>query len=621
MRRPFPTTALLVIAALLVVSMSEVIVTSGFFESESLVTGPYIDEVIFKVLNQDQRALALQSGDIELDASFFDPVHLQTFEADPDISIFQAENNGYHQLVINCAKYPLNISGFRRAFAYAFNKTKGATEILYGFSVELDSVLPKCNPWCIEDQFTWNYYAAQPEVGNQILDDLNFTINTGTGFRETPDGTPFCVEIAYPACSCDGYSETSQLAVDALRSLGINAEKHAIDFNDYVTRLITHGDYDIAFSTRQFYNNDIDWLAYDFGSEYADFDGENPSSFANDTFDIWIDQLLYGTSYEDVYEASAEMQKILHYNVPVLIAFERTFMQAYRNDQFTGHVEDMGQYMAGPWTLRNMHLINGSFGGSARVAIQQDPCTFNIFSLYSAYCCNAVFENIWPSLYKYSPDITPIPDIATNLVIETHSDNPAVPDGHTRFTVDIVQNATWSDGIPLTADDIAFTYIYAKESAPFGYPAGKLASDMVAVYSPTLSKVVVEYTTESYWHFNNFAYRYIIPVHIFNDSGGIGYEGWNTWNPVFDPNDPHVTCGPFVFSDYVEHDYYRMVRNTQFQYAITPPTTTTNTTSTANNQTTTSDMFWPIMIGTTVITGTGMVVIVYVIARHQNRKV
>ncbi|MHA2045365.1 MAG: hypothetical protein ACW99G_11260 [Candidatus Thorarchaeota archaeon] len=53
--------------------------------------GPYVDKVVFKIIaNQDQRILALQAGEIEMDNSFFDPVHLPTLDADPDISIFSA---------------------------------------------------------------------------------------------------------------------------------------------------------------------------------------------------------------------------------------------------------------------------------------------------------------------------------------------------------------------------------------------------------------------------------------------------------------------------------------------------------------------------------------------------
>ena len=198
MRRSVRITALLLVAVLVVMSFSGVQIATGQIESDSLVTGPYVDEVIFRVIaNQDQRILALQAGEIEMDISFFDPVYVPTINADPAISVHQGIRNGYGHLTINCDKYPLNISGLRRSFAYAFDKTKVTEEALDGFGIEHDSLVPLPNGWCVEDQFDYHYYTAQPEIGNQILDDLNFTIDLGTGFRLAPDGSPFEIIIEY----------------------------------------------------------------------------------------------------------------------------------------------------------------------------------------------------------------------------------------------------------------------------------------------------------------------------------------------------------------------------------------------------------------------------------------
>ena len=609
---------------MLVVSIGNTPVVSGSSVSESLVTGPYIDEVIFKVIyDRDERLLALQSGDIEIDTSSYGNEYLSTLESDPDISVVQTRSNGYKQLTINCAKYPLNISGFRRAFAFAYNKTKATTELQYGFGIEHDSVVSQYNGWCIEDQFDWSYYSAQPDIGNQLLDYLNFTIDTVTGYRLAPNGEPFCITIEYPAnLSGEILRQVAQIGVDALNSLHINAEIHASDFNEFVSRLISHCEFDMIAFSKYFDTNDVDWLAYDYWSECATVEGENPSNFVNETYDSWRNQLLYSTSYEAVYEAAAEMQKILHYNVPILVVYESTNTHAYRNDKYTGHVEDMGRYSSYPWTLRNIHKIDGSFGGSVPVAISWGPGDFNIFSFMSAYYYNEILDNIWSSLYKYGPDLNPVPDLAKNMAIETHSDNSAVPEGHTRFTMDIVRNATWSDGVPLTADDVAFSFVYAKESQQYGYPAGSLAADLVAAYAPTHDRVVLEYNSESYWHFSDFAFRYVIPVHIFNNSGGIGYDGWGAWNPVYNETHPHVNCGPFIITDFERNEYYKMERNPQFHYAITPYTTTTTITSTTTttNQTTSHETYWPIVITTALISGSGIVAIFYVVVRIQNRK-
>jgi len=597
---------------------------SGFIETDSLQAGPNIDEVIFKVIaNQDRRIFALQTGEIEMDNSFFDPVYLQTLATDPDISIYQGIRNGYGHITINCAKYPLNISGFRRAFAFAFNKTRVTEESLDGFSIEHDSLVPLPNGWCAEDQFDWHYYTPQPEIGNQILDDLNFTIDEGTGFRLAPDGTPFDIEIEHASCSCHLSGATPQVGVDALHSLHIDARTRAADFNEYMSRLDHHEDYDMVFYATNFYDNDVDWLAYEYWSEYADVYRENPSNFRNATYDSWRDTLLYGTTYEDVYEAAAEMQRILHYNVPRLVVYENTYMQGYRNDVFTGHVEDLEKYISGPWTLRNIHKLDGSFGGSVNVALAQDPESFNIFATDSLYS-EAILANLWPSLYQYGPSIEPVPDLAQNMLTETHSDNPAVPDGHTRFTVDIVQNATWSDGHPLTAEDVAFSLTYAYESAYFNNPAGTDIGDLAAVYAPTPYRVVIEFNTETYWHFSNFAFDYIIPEYYFNDDTGIGYEGWETWNPVFDPTHPYVNCGPFTLTEYEEGDYYKIEKNPFFHYApvndntvttsvintTTATTYTTTTTTSGINQSAVMEIDWTLTISYTV-GGFSSIIILY----------
>jgi ABC-type transport system substrate-binding protein len=554
------------VAVFVLMAVSPALVADAVVVPDQLNVGPYIDKVVFKVIaNQDQRILALQAGEIEFDNSFFDPVHLPTLDADPDISIFSALRFGYGHLTINCRDYPLNISGFRRAFAFAFDKTRVTVEVLDGFSQEHDSIVPYPNGWCIEDDMPYHYYTAQPEIGNAILDSLGFDIDEVTGFRTAPNGDPFNVVVEYSSSSPEIAGGTAQIGVDALRSLHVNAETRASDFNEYISRLDSHGDYDMVFYASNYLTNDVDWLARRYWSEYANVPYQNPTNFRNATYDSWRDQLLYSTTYEEVYEAAANMQMILQENVPLLVCYENTYMQGYRNDVYTGHVEDLAYYISGIWTMRKIHKIDGTPGGTVSVAIGQEPDSFNIFISNSAYTAS-ITNNLWPALYQYAPNLTPYPDLAESLITETHADNPDVPVGHTRFTIDVIQNATWSDGVPITAEDVAFTFSYAFESGAYGNPAAATLGDLVAAYSPTPFRAVLEFGTESYWHFSNFAFNSIIPKHIFNDVDGIGYLGWNTWNPVFDPSEPHVTAGPFLFTDFEAGEFYEISANPSFYY-------------------------------------------------------
>jgi ABC-type transport system substrate-binding protein len=543
-----------------------------------LSVGPYIDTLVYKVIKDpSQTILALQAGTIEMDNSFFNPSYLAQLGADPDIEVFKALRNGYGHITINCDKYPLNISAFRRAFAYAFDQEKVTIDIMGGFSQEHDSLVPYPNGWCIEDDFTYHYYSDQTAIGAQILVDAGFTIDGETGFLLAPNGDPFDVTIQYGANSEEIAGGTARIGAEALTRLHVNARAQAADFNEYISNLDSHGDYDMVFYAVNFYSNDVDWLAYEYWSENADVNYQNPTNFRNETYDTYRHDLLYGTTYEEVYAAAAAMQEVLHYNVPRLVVYENKYMQGYRNDKFTGHVEDLGRYISGPWTMRKIHNIDNSFGGVVPVGLGEEPDSFNIYVTNSAYAA-AINTELWSSLYTFGPDLNPWPDLAEGYTVETNSDNPSVPLGHTRFTVDILQNATWSDGVPLTARDVAFSITYAYESADYGNPAGSDIGDLVAAYAPTDFRVIVEFNTESYWHFSNFAYDDIIPEHIFNDVDGIGYDGWNTWNPVFDADEPNVNCGPYQITDFEAGEFYELTYNPLFHYAPERPDTESTTT-------------------------------------------
>ncbi len=522
--------------------------------------GPFVDKVVFKVIqDHDQLILALQSGEIDLHTRHFLPSYLQSLEEDPDISIYSSLRNGYGHFTINCEKYPLNITGFRRAFAYAFDKTRVKLEVLDGLSQEHDSLVPYVSEFCIEDQLPYHYYTAQPEIGNQILDELGFKINPVTGFRTAPDGSLFRVVIEYVSLSQEVAGSTSRIAVDALHSLHIDASALGTGFNFLISKLDNHQDYDIAFYAYNFLTKNPDWLVEEFWSKNADVPYMNPCNFVNKTYDSWCDVLRSSMTFPEAYDAAAAMQLILHENVPRLVAYENYYNQAYRTDVFTGHVPDLFDYISGPWTLRKIHRIDGNPGGTVRVGTRS-VYSFNIFQSGMGIFA----ELLWPSLYSMAPDLGFCPYIAESLLMETHAENTRVPDGHTRFTVDIIRNATWSDGTPLTAYDLAFTYTYLYETIQYGNPSSAILGDLVAAYAPTTHRAIIEFNTESMWHQSTFALAPIIPKHIFLDE--IGYENWNSWNPVYNPEDPFITSGPFTLTQWQDDAFYEFTANPDFCY-------------------------------------------------------
>ncbi|RLI57843.1 MAG: hypothetical protein DRP09_02035 [Candidatus Thorarchaeota archaeon] len=228
---------------------------------EDLNEGPYLSSVTYKVIQDyDERVLALLSGEVDTDQSHVNPTDAATLSADPDISIYQTLRSGYGQLTINCRDYPLNISGLRRAFAFAFNKSRVISDFLDSYAVVHDSLVPAPNQFCIESDLPWHYYTAQVEIGNRILDNLGFAIDGGTGFRNTPDGSAFSITIEYPASSSELGEGIADIAVDAFSALHIDAVAVASDFIDLMSRISNHRDYDVAFYSMNLPEYDVEWL-------------------------------------------------------------------------------------------------------------------------------------------------------------------------------------------------------------------------------------------------------------------------------------------------------------------------------------------------------------------------
>jgi ABC-type transport system substrate-binding protein len=542
-------------------------------ETENPCSGPYVDKVVYTSYpNPNDRVTRLISGDADALIFPVDPSFLSSLEIEPDIDIYSMLDNGLRYIDINCWKYPLNISGFRRAFAYAFNKTRVVSEVMEGHTIAHDSVVSLKEDWCIEEDLPWHYYSNQSATGNQILDTLNFTIDGGTGFRLAPDGTSFNVIAAY--IPGDEKSQgIAEEAVDALRSMSIDAETNAD--HTVFNNVAFHGDYDMVVYKDHYYERDLDWILDNYYSQNSVIPNKNPSNYKNDTFDSLREIVLSAPTFGEVSEAVSDIQKHLHENVPVLIVCQDIEYHAYRNTHFTGHVEDDYWGIPGHWTNVKVHSRTGTvFGGVFDIAIGNYPFTFNMFRTDIESIQN-ILSNLYSGVYKMGPDGETYLDLAEEVLIETHSTNIAVPEGQTWIRVEIKDSILWSDGTPLTAEDVAFTFTYLYESGLLGNPFGdtRWTGDFLfsEVLSPSFARIRLN--RDSYYTsltIQKMLLTKIIPDHIFSDDTGIGYAGWADWDPVL-TSDPFVTCGPFYLS---AHDSlsFELSRNMDYHWpsGLTP---------------------------------------------------
>lgn len=555
-------------------AMSPMFAQAAYQEPGGAKFGPYVDKLVFNVITQDdQQVLALQDDEIDLIGDMVDPTFLETLLEAEDIEVANVQRNGYGYVVINTQKYPQNVTDFRRALAFALDKEGISDTAWDGLSLPGDSPVPMVNPFSIEGQLPYTYYEPNVDLGNYLLDRAGFADHDSDGIREAPDGSEFDVLVEC-AQSSNIAIEVGQYVADALVALGVDATSVPTDFYEYLNRLYFHGEFDMVFLGSTFSNFDVDWMAYEFWSEYVDEPYQNFAMFANSSFDGWREQLLHATEYADVYEAAIEMQKILVYEVPFLICYENTLLSAYRTDQFEGHINDVSDGVPGWWTNYKVHLKDGPYGGTFRWSNPLDIDTFNFMVSSSAYA-NNINSMMWDSLVAIDGQGNDVNWLAESYIAETHEDNPAVPDGYTQFTFNMIQNATWTDGSPITAEDAAFSLNYFRDSP--GNPYGPDLTDMTAAYAPTTYQLIVQFSSVSYWHLHTVSYKPIIPKHVFEL---IGTDGWNLWNPN-PPVTPMVTSGPFNVSDYVAGEFCEMTWNPNYFYGPSshdnPEETTTDT--------------------------------------------
>ncbi|TXT57566.1 MAG: putative Dipeptide-binding protein DppE [Candidatus Thorarchaeota archaeon] len=526
--------------------------------------GPYVDKITYKVITGDNaQVLALLDNEIDLVGDMIDPSFLPQLEESEDIEIANVLRNGYGYFSINCDKYPFNITAFRRALAFALDKEAICDDIWSGLAQPQDSCVPVVNPFSIEGQLPYTYYEGNLAKANALLDAAGFFDIDEDGSREAPDGSDFDVLVELAQSS--GIAErTGELFAETMRSIGIDAVAKGAYFYDYLCRLYHHGDYDIVYMSTSFSEYSVDWLAYEYWSEYADEPYWNFPNFRNASYDSWRDQLLHSVQYEDVYEAAIEMQKIFVYECPIIVCYENVLLSAYRTDRFVGFVNDVNDGVPNWWTNYQVRLkdaAGGPYGGNLRWSLPFDIDTFNFMTSISSFA-NTVNQMMWDSLLRMDPDGNYIHWLAESYNIETHADNRKVPDEHTRIIFQMRDDLVWSDGRPLTADDVAFSLNYYR-NAP-GNPLGADIADIMSAYSITPSEMVVEFKSESYWHLTAVALKPIIPKHIFIEPD---FPAWNEWNPdPTDPNEPYfVSSGPFIVNDFVPGEFAELTYNSYYR--------------------------------------------------------
>jgi peptide/nickel transport system substrate-binding protein len=139
-------------------------------------------------------------------------------------------------------------------------------------------------------------------------------------------------------------------------------------------------------------------------------------------------------------------------------------------------------------------------------------------------------------------DLGAVPDLATDV---------RVSDDGTTFTYTIRDDVTWSDGEPVTAEDMAFTLNLYKDNHAY-IPQGYLGlMESAEAVDDTTVVIHTNAPTSLFSGAIPYLYTYILPEHV-----------WSKFEkPKQFDNVPNVGSGPFFVAEYERGQFVRMERN------------------------------------------------------------
>ncbi|MEO7672572.1 MAG: ABC transporter substrate-binding protein [Pyrinomonadaceae bacterium] len=185
------------------------------------------------------------------------------------------------------------------------------------------------------------------------------------------------------------------------------------------------------------------------------------------------------------------------------------------------------------------------YGGSVVVAVTGDPGGLNP-AITTQGGVHTICGSIFSGLVAQDFDLKPVPDLATNWEIS--------PDGRT-YTFHLAPNAEFHDGVPVTSEDVRFTFeelllkFHSRTRASIG-------DKLSRILTPDAHTVVFEFKTPyaAFLQLIDVTNAPIMPKHLFQNQ-----------DPMTNPrNTTPIGSGAFKFQEWAKGDQITLVRNDRY---------------------------------------------------------
>ena len=298
---------------------------------------PCIDRLVIVFIKSSTAGLlALEKGDIDAYLGYVDPEAALKLENVSSIRVAKVLSDIVFYWGFNTEKWPFNISEFRRALAYAIDRQKIIEVALHGYGIPAS---PGVVPSIGVNSIWYNPHVANairydPNEAARILDSLGFRDIDGDGWRETPSGKHFCIDIYVPS-----YDTARIRAAELIRSYLSKIPGGGICVNIRVTDwsklwpLIRSGAVD-SFILGSAPGTDISWLYRRF---HCPPQGSgNWARYCNPVIDNLTEALREVFDYSKRRDIAWRIQEVLAKELPIVPLYHRIYLIPYRVDNVKG---------------------------------------------------------------------------------------------------------------------------------------------------------------------------------------------------------------------------------------------------------------------------------------------
>jgi peptide/nickel transport system substrate-binding protein len=344
--------------------------------------------------------------------------------------------------------------------------------------------------------------------------------------------------LTWPAARYQSYYETSNYVAEGWRKLGLKVTLDPQPFpNPMLSRWFKEHDFDVVMSVL---SGQPQRMEPDFftnaqfntkSSEPGDF---NVGSFSNATFDSLGEKQLALYDRQERRKIVFELQRILHEEQPeaIIATTNYTFAINTANADIPGYEESPDGPRA-PWNMLRMKTKNGAV---VRIGRTIDQTTFNPLAASTGNDLDNL-GLVYDKLIELGPDGTPRMWLAEAVDVL----DPVT------VVVKLRKGHTFSDGKPVTAEDVKFSFDYYKkwDAVYFKKYLARVAS--VEVIDPHAVRFKL---SQPYAPFimNTLGQVLVLPKHVWEDlvqKSGIA-------KPQDHRNMPLIGSGPYILKHWRE---------------------------------------------------------------------